>query len=169
MRTFTFDTFTDTAILTVFVRSHLGVSEAGEGKWQSHDAVWHVWRFPGHLRLGGPGAGGRGHSLTGDHQVQQHRDEPEQHQPHLHRLPDLPQCLEPCPLIHKINANNIIDLLGIFTAIKWNTSVLQWIAGLIKIGSILALLSYVFACFSPLTTISVYFKLLVCIFQNLPF
>lgn len=90
---------------------NLGVSEAGEGRWKSHSVVWLIWGFPGHLRLGDPGSGGRRHNISAGNQVQQHRDEPEQHQPHIHRLPDLPDQLEPKPLIHTI-INKSSDVLG---------------------------------------------------------
>lgn len=70
-----------------------GVSEAGEGQWHSLDDVWHGRWLSGHLRLSRPGAECRRRGLAPGDQVQQHCDDPEQHQPHLHRLPDLPHHL----------------------------------------------------------------------------
>lgn len=157
-------------LLTVFVCLHLGVSEAYEGQRQSHDVLWQFWRFPGHLRLGNPGAEGRRHGVTGGNQIQQHCVEPKQHQPHLHRLPDLPHRLK--PLIHNIRVDNIPDLLKTFTAIKCvfcksiKTSRFnkEWLnSGTAALKTISLLFSVL-----TLTTNSVYFKLLMCIFQNTP-
>lgn len=73
--------------------SRPGVSEADEGQRRTRGTLRHVRGLPGHLRLGALGAAGGRHGVAGGDQVQHHR-EPEQHQPHLHRLPDLPHHLK---------------------------------------------------------------------------
>lgn len=79
--------------LVCFAPSHPGVSEADEGQRRTRGTLRHVRGLPGHLWLGALGAAGGRHGVAGGDQVQHHR-EPEQHQPHLHRLPDLPHHLK---------------------------------------------------------------------------
>ncbi|KAF1391124.1 hypothetical protein PFLUV_G00038620 [Perca fluviatilis] len=79
--------------LSCFSKEQSG-SEAGKEQRESHDFLWHIRGFPGHLRLGSHGAGGRRHGLAAGNQAQQHRDEPDQYQSHFHRLPDLPKRLD---------------------------------------------------------------------------
>lgn len=69
-----------------------GLSEAHERQRHEGGALRHVRGLPGDFWLSAPEAEGRRHRVTASHQVQHHR-EPEQHQPHLHRLPALPLSL----------------------------------------------------------------------------
>lgn len=68
--------------------------EVDEEPGEPHDHVRLVYGLPGDIRLGGPGAGARGHRFPGTGGVQQPGAHPDQRRQHLHRLPALPHLLK---------------------------------------------------------------------------